>query len=442
MAHTPGYRTIKAALLAAWILCSIVATSAAGFAADRPQAAFGPAQWPQYRGTATRNAVFPAGTQATPAIAPVFDTGGAISATPVIWGGRLYVGNMTGPLSGTLYAFNLTTGQPEWQTKLPNLTMSDVVAVGGTLYVGFGNRDFASRTVRGTGASGVMAVSPDTGEIIWTFKTAGEVMPTPVVNHGLVYIATGDGGLYALDARSGTLEWRLGLPGWDSMASPALDHQTLYVGSSYSLAAISVPRRAITWMFRDYATFTDVSPAVARDSAGRTLIVTTAVKGADRLTREEKATYTLNSHQAAHFIYAFNQKGLLVWKDLLGQGPSQDDNTSGAPTIADGKVFVGSPYTLAVYAFDLTDGHQLWRADAGAGVKGAPAVADGKVYAGDVKGRLHVFDEATGREIASVQLGHKALAPAGPVIVGDILFMASQDGRVYARSLDQLGIAQ
>ncbi len=429
----PSFAAVRATLGA----LSICLAASASLAADATSPAFGPADWRQYRGTPTRNAVFPAGA-ATPPMPAAFDTGAAISATPVVSAGQLYIGTTDGPLSGTLYAFDFASSQPRWTVKLPNQTMSDMVAAAGTIYVGFGNRDFASRTVRGTGESGVLAVSARTGQIVWTFKTAGEVMPTPVVSHGVVYIATGDGTLYALDARSGTLDWSLRLPGWDSMSSPALDDAHLYIGSSDSFVAVNLPRRAIAWMFRDRASFTDVSPAVDRDATGRRVIVTTGVKGADRLTREERATYAMDPDQAAHFIYAFDESGILVWKDLLGQGPSQDDNTAGAPAIADGRVFVGSPYTLAVYAYDLTTGRQLWRTSVGTGVKGAPAIAGGRVYVGDMRGRLHVLDEATGRELATLQLSGKPLAPAGPVIVGGTLFMSSQDGRVYARSIDEL----
>lgn len=37
-----------------------------------------------------------------------------------------------------------------------------------------------------------------------------------------------------------------------------------------------------------------------------------------------------------------------------------ENNKSGAPTIDDGTVYVGSPITETFYAYDLTTGEQLW----------------------------------------------------------------------------------
>lgn len=423
-----------------------VAAGASGHAQPpgATQALFGPKSWPQYRGSVTRNAVFATDGPREPVTVPAFHVGAPCGAEPVICGGRLLVGTMSGntaeTTTGTLNAFDVASGRSLWQQDVPNWVMSDMVTVDGIIYIGFGNRFFSPgvKAVRGTGASGVMAVSAETGKAIWSFKTAGEVMPTPAVRHGIVYAATGDGHLYALDARSGILIWAVRLPGFDSMSSPVLDGHFLYVGCDNSFVAVNLLRRALAWTFNDYTSFTDVPPALGGGTTGPKLIVTTGVKNAATLTREEKATYPASAQQDNHFIYAFNEKGIVVWKDLLGFGPAQANNTSGAPAIANGKVFVGSPYTSAAYAYDLATGRRLWRRDAGAGIKGPPAITGGKVYFGDFLGRLHVVEEATGHQLNRVQLGTRPLAPWGPVIVNDVLFMASQDGMVYARSLRDL----
>lgn len=271
-------------MLAVGVALMNLGSCVSALAADPPGAAtgvLGPTEWPQYRGTATRNAVFVTEIRKNGAVASAFVVGAPIAATPVISGGRLYIGSMTGPVSGALHAFDVATGRELWQAKIPNWTMTDMVAVNGTLYVGLGNRSFATSKIRGAGDNGLMAVAAGSGQILWTFKTAGEVMPTPAVNHGVAYIAIGDGTLYAVDARSGMLDWTVRLPGFDSMSSPALDRQHLYVGAAQSLVAVDLVRRAVTWTFKDNASFTDVSPAVGPDAAGRRLIIITGVKSID-----------------------------------------------------------------------------------------------------------------------------------------------------------------
>jgi outer membrane protein assembly factor BamB len=42
----------------------------------------------------------------------------------------------------------------------------------------------------------------------WQVQTGGPVQSTPVVANGTVYVGSGDGHLYALDARAGAERWR------------------------------------------------------------------------------------------------------------------------------------------------------------------------------------------------------------------------------------------
>lgn len=163
---------------------------------------------------------------------------------------------------------------------------------------------------------------------------------------------------------------------------------------------IDLDRRAIAWMFRDYGSFTDVPPVVGWGEGGRGIVLATVVKHADRVTRGEKATYVTDPDAEHHFGYAFNTDGLVLWKDLLGNGPEQDNNTSGVP-----------------------------------------AIRRRRVYVGNTKGGLHVVDAESGGEVAREPLSHNPLAPSGPIILGDTLLVSSQDGRVYTRPLADMGLS-
>lgn len=391
----------------------------------------GPKAWTQYRGGPTHNAVFANPHPTTTTTAPSFPVGGSIASNPVIVHGRLYIGNITGRTKGSITAFTVATGKRLWQTQTPNQVMSDIVYADGILYAGYGNKYFDARDVRGTGHSGVLALSARTGAIIWKFPTAGEVMPTPVIDNGMIYVATGDGHFDALDARSGLIDWHLRLPEWDSMSSPALDGNRIYVGADNSLVAINLAHRSIAWMYMDYGSFTDIPPAVGPDSAGKTRIVITAVKSAGQLTREERATYHITSQPRFQFIYGFNTMGILLWKNLLGGGPQQTGDTSGTPTIADGKAFVGSPYTMSVYAYSLKSGRKLWQNHLGTGVKGAPAILNHKVYVADIHGNIHILNETTGATEKTIPLAATSISPDGPVIINNNLFAAGRNGTIY-----------
>ena len=210
--------------------------SLAGSLATAQAAGPGPSEWTQYRLGPSRNAVFDNGGAAQPD--GRFKTGGQVRATPVVVGDRLYIGNHE---TGGMFAFNIQNGETLWHDDnpyfrhAPNWIHSDMVFAGGRLYVGYGNRMFASATVRGTGRSGVMAVDPETGATLWDHETVGEVMPTPAWWNGTLYIVTGGGELIALDPETGDKQWQLALPGWVSMSSPSVQDGMLYVGSLNSV---------------------------------------------------------------------------------------------------------------------------------------------------------------------------------------------------------------
>lgn len=437
---------LKRTRLSAWIAGLILLLSA-GLAPAAMVQHFGPGEWTQYRMGPTHNAVFENGSPALPS--RHFGTLDPIRATPVIVGDCLFVGN---DQSGAMNAFNVVTGEMYWTNlspwwrHAPNWIHADMLYVKGRLFVAYGNRIFHTDEIRGTGASGVMAVDPSTGATLWNHATRGEVMPTPAWWRGDLYVATGAGELLALAARSGRLDWRLKLPGWVSMSSPAIAGHVLYVGALNAVVAVDLETHCKLWEHDEHGTFTDVSPAVSPGG----VVVITAKKARDQLTAEEAQQYQ-SVRGNLQFIYGFDARsGKLLWKTLMGGGLDQSDNTAGTPTIANGRVYVGSPYTDTFYCFDVQTGKLIWELNVRAGIKGAPVVFAGHVFFGDTSGYLHVLDantgarvrRASGEVVPKLKLGGSinaaravALAPGGPVIINQNLFIGSQDGFVYSVSI-------
>ncbi len=123
--------------------------------------------------------------------APAFD------ASPTVYGGKVFIGSKT----GVFYALNETTGVVVWSKFLgfvPKLTCN----------------------ARGITATAAVAVDPTSGK------------PT-------VYVAGGDGYLYALDAASGAQVWRnvIGvhspnLNDYYDWSSPTIANGSVYIGVS------------------------------------------------------------------------------------------------------------------------------------------------------------------------------------------------------------------
>lgn len=191
-----------------------------------------------------------------------FTTGGDVSATPAVHGGRVYVPDW----AGNLYALDRETGAQLWRASIAAATgipgdksrVTPAVA-GGRVYVGtqgpFG------------GGGRMLAFDADTGALLWSTQVedhpAAVITQSAVVHAGRVYVGVSSqeegfaalipgypccsfrGSMAALDARTGAILWKTmmvpeGYPGgaiWGS--SPAVDPKRgqLYIatGNNYDV---------------------------------------------------------------------------------------------------------------------------------------------------------------------------------------------------------------
>ena len=377
---------------------------------------FGPEEWHQYRMQGDKNPVFNNGSE--PLSYQTYDTPNEVRATPVIVGNRLFIGNHE---TGELNAFDLHSTEQLWETQAPNWIHSEMIYHNGKLYVGYGNRFFQDNGIRGTEENGVLALDAETGDILWNFRTLGEVMPTPAYNDGAVYITTGDKHLYKLDPDTGELLHKANIGSVVSMSAPNITGNTLYVGGGspipYTFSAFDLESDEFKWQIEFpevYAGLDDVPPAVSDG-----IVVTTALEKAD------------DGENPEHFMYAMDiESGEIIWKESLGMGEMVPNNKSGAPMIYDGNIYVGSPITKTFYAYDLKSGDKLWEFENEV-MKAPPVAQDGIVYFSNAEGFVYALNAETGEQLGEKEL-NGTLAPAGPVIINDTLFIGSQDSNVYA----------
>ncbi len=68
-------------------------------------------------------------------------------------------------------------------------------------------------------------------ETIWSSYTGGAIESSLAVGNGHIYVGSGDGQLYALNAEDGAVEWSFPTGG-SIKSSPLLSNGVIYVGSS------------------------------------------------------------------------------------------------------------------------------------------------------------------------------------------------------------------
>ena len=227
------------------------------------------------------------------------------------------------------------------------------------------------------------ANGPDiVGRVAWKFQTQGVVRSSPVVFDGVLYVGSGDGHLYALDAVTGDELWRFDAES-PVHSSPAVDQDLVYLANF----------------------------------AGRVFAV-------DRV--RGSAVWSVQTGETVPWEWGGED-----WDFFLS-----------SPTVV-GEILVIGSGDGNVYAFDRLTGNERWRFETQARVRSTPAVADGTVYVGSMDGSLYSIDLATGtqewrfdtegRSLSSVDFGfdRKSLQ-SSPTVSGNSVYIGSREGFMYA----------
>jgi eukaryotic-like serine/threonine-protein kinase len=312
-------------------------------------------------------------------------------------------------------------------------------------------------------------------KVRWQFHTEGQILSSPAISGGILYIGSSDHNLYALDAATGNLEWKFKTDGRIT-SSPAVSGGLVYFGSFDSnFYAVDATSGQLKWKFR---------------TAGERRFTATHLHGAEPAaeTMPDPFDFYLSSpvvsNGAVYFgsgdnnIYALDAAtGGLKWKFKTG------DVVHASPAVSDGTLFVGSwdsffyaldaatgkekwrfktgedakihnqvgiQSSAAVsggivyfgcrdsrfYAVDAVTGKQLWAFDnKGSWVIGSPAVKDGKVYfATSDSGLFHALDAKSGGALFSLDSNHWPMF-SSPAISGDTLYIGSHEGKLLAVDL-------
>jgi eukaryotic-like serine/threonine-protein kinase len=316
----------------------------------------------------------------TPQIKWKFATKSQVVSSPAVANGVLYVGSA----DHRLYALDSNTGAKKWEFKTGSGVASSPAISDGTVY--FSSYD------------GVLyAVAADDGKLRWKFEMAGErryagthlngsqpkgesmpdpfdtYLSSPLVWKGAVYLGSGDGNIYSLDAATGKLNWKF-KTGDVVHASPVISSGTLFIGS---------------WDSYFYAL--------------------------DAATGKERWRFKTGEDPDIH-----NQVGI-----------------QSSAVVADGIVYFGCRDSN-LYAVNAESGKKVWAYNnKGSWVIASPLVKDGKLYfETSDSGMFHTVDAKTGVEIFSMKFSGWPTF-SSPILAGDVLYLGSLSGRLFAIDLNE-----
>ncbi len=417
-----------------------------------------PSEWKTYGSVAGRNAVFAvpnsapdalqhgvtwafAGAGAIPLNGPPLD--GDFKTTAYTIGmpvgvsvaqGLLYVGDD----NGYTYALNAMTGKLVWSHYGWNMNMSNPLVDGDRVIVSTGNAYFnyektmdyvrGKRTVRGPGLNSIYALDRTTGKELWAYHTPGEIMPTPVDVDGFLYVGTGDGNVYKLDAAAGTLVWKTDIQSFVSMSSPVAGDGKIFLGGTYPNYFYAVDQQTgqIAWKTTiPGLVATGISDCTPAYAAG-IVVQEATIESGDA------------SNPVANVLLAMDAKtGQILWQHRMANGPVPPAMKTATPMIDGGIVYEGSPVSGNYHAFDLKTGKQLWTAHLGSQIRAGAAVLDGVAYVPYHSGDIAAIRVSDGKILGQKHIGG-SFGPSSPVIVGGTLYVSNVFGWVNAIPLRQI----
>jgi outer membrane protein assembly factor BamB len=268
------------------------------------------------------------------------------------------------------------------------------------------------------------ALDAKTGRVDWRKSLDRCAASSPTIGKGVVYqayMATvpctegkpgSDGFLVAWDANSGRERWRFkSLP---IESSPLLRNDTLYVGSwDHKVHAIDARTGRERWSFE-----------------GDDQINTSAAywKGTIYIASNGGTLYALNAGT-----------GRLRWSAAANARFGSREFFYATPTVAYGRVYIGNT-NGEMYAYGARSGKLLWARPIGSYVYGAAAVADRRVFVGTYDGKLFALDAATGDTRWQIAAG--GAVHAAPTVIDGLVYYAicsscgSEAQREVARGRD------
>lgn len=341
-------------------------------------------------------------------------TGGPVSSTPAVADGRVYATSY----DGRLYALDAETGEVLWKFTTEGERRFEARGLHGQQPL---QQTFADpfdvflsspvvaqgRVFFGSGDGHLYAVDAATGALHWKLRTGDVVHGSPACADGLVVVGSWDGRVYAADASTGRLRWQF-QGGVDPLlhnqqgfqASPAIADGMVYIGGRDAhVYAIDTRTGAEKWRFATGTSWVISSPAVA---AGRVYFATSD-------------TSLVHALDAA--------TGRPVWQQ---QGQAY---VFSSPTVA-GTVLVLGVLNGTLEARDLQTGERLWQwtTEAALANIGWALTADGRINGAMLyaEGWHDSMAQGAGRQFAVGAIF------ATPLVVDRVTYVGSTDGRMVA----------
>ncbi|KAF0127198.1 MAG: PQQ repeat protein [Elusimicrobia bacterium] len=294
---------------------------------------------------------------------------------------------------------------PAWDFQIQGDVVSSPAVYEGIVYVG-------------ARSGSLYALDAGTGQLLWDYSTDGWIDASPAVSSGTVYVTSRDGNLYAFNRQSGGLLWRAPL-GAPSISSPLVFGGKVYAGTGAPGNRLKVFDSTTGTFLWEYKANQPVDSTPATDGSG--------------------VFFGSNDGR----MYALDMESRSGKWGSLGQ------------TVGTFGVMTAAVSSLAVYAVPSGNTGELYKLDpptggplgkyepysAGSGLMetASPVLTGNRIYysAGNSPHTLYCLDSDSLGFISSAPvLGNTSVfgMPSSPAMAGAVIYAGTADGRLVAVS--------
>ncbi|AGK60928.1 WD40-like repeat protein [Archaeoglobus sulfaticallidus PM70-1] len=327
-----------------------------------------------------------------------------------------------------------------WKTELTGLVGASPVYWNGHIFVtnwyGWGDWN-----------GGLYSLNATTGSIEWRNSQITGASSVAVIGNSVV-VGSLSGYLYFVNATSGVIEKSYQLetsPSWWGIASsPLAYNNTIYVVTFSNGTLWAINDSGILWKFttgNEVSHYTSPSAYNGRiffagnDSVNRLYCLNE--NGVEiwnfsvdsQITNTPAIGYNKVFFATKSRLYALNMDGSLAWSVSF-------NGTMSTAAIAYGNIYIGS-YEGKLYCFNATNGAELWNFTANGKIDSSPAVAGGIVYfaTNNPQGTIYAVDAFSGNMLWYYRLtppaGNYYNIMSSPYIANNRLYIGADSGYLY-----------
>ncbi len=401
--------------------------------------------WPQYRFDAARIMPSDHAAGATDSTEWTAHMDGPARSSVSLAGNLVLIGAHG---SGSVEAFDRTTGERRWQTRVPSWVHMDITSDGRTAAVGFGDN---ALSFTGRAPSGMSVFDVQTGRLRWTHFDESSVMSGAVIRDNAVVYATALGVVRRRSLETGALLAEDSLPGGVVMAPAAMRGDTVVYGLEHDhVCAILASTLKRVWCrrFEGMRMMGHAAPAILGN-----MVVVTASQTIGNLSWSEFRGLPLRLQ--ARMIYGslfpnryYEIAGQRVLALRLSDGSSVwasrnytkvrnvDGHTAGTSVLTDSAGLVVLPQANVVVGFDPHTGAERWTAGAHL-ARGPALITNGRAIVAGTDGKTEVRDVMSGALTCTMTrgMGHDR---AGPASDGRMLYFVDRAGMLERIAIDRL----